>query len=77
MTCCLKGCSNWSRLNKNASCNKVLCEEFKFFKKTLNSYIRAKPQLLEKSFVKNRIKTENIFLHNSVKILGNFNIKHL
>ena len=28
-----------------------------------------------KSFVKNQIKTENIFLHNSMKISGNFDIK--
>ena len=30
-----------------------------------------------KSFVKNRIKTRKNFLHNSIKISGNFDIKHL
>ena len=51
MTRCVKGCSNQSRLNKNASFNKVLREEIKFLKKKkkeIKSYIRAKPQLLEK-----------------------------
>ena len=48
MTCCVTDCTNYSGLNKNGSCNKVLAEEIKFFKKRLNSYIRGKPQLLEK-----------------------------
>ena len=61
MTCCVKGCSNQSRENKNASSNKVLGEETKFFKKKIKSYIRAKPQLLEKSFVKNQIKNKIFF----------------
>ena len=43
MTYCVKGCSNWSRLNKNVSYNKVLGEEINFLKKGLNSYIRTKP----------------------------------
>ena len=43
----------------------------------LNSYIRVKPQLLEKFRVKLYKKTENIFLHNSNKISGNFDVKHL
>ena len=47
------------------------------FKKRLNSYIIAKPQLLEKVSWKIRQKAENIFLHNSIKISGNFDIKHL
>ena len=36
------------KVEKNASYNKALREEIKFLKKRLNSYIRAKPQLLEK-----------------------------
>ena len=44
-------------------------------KKRLNSYIIAKPQLLEKVSWKIRQKSENIFLHNSIKISGNFDIK--
>ena len=36
MTCCVKGCSIQSRLNKNASYNKVLDEEIKFLKRKLN-----------------------------------------
>ena len=48
MTCCVKGWSNQSRLNKNASCKKVRREEIKFLKKKIKSYIRAKPQLLKK-----------------------------
>ena len=35
-------------MNKNVSYNKVLGEKIKFSKKILNSYIRTKPQLLEK-----------------------------
>ena len=55
MTCCVKDCSNQSKLNKNVSCNKVLGEEIKFLKKKrLNPYIRAKPQLLEKVLCKIR-----------------------
>ena len=46
MDCCMKGRSNWSRLKKNASYNKVLGEQFKFLKK-LNSHVRAKPQQLQ------------------------------
>ena len=45
-------------------------------KKGLNSYIRANPQLLEKFGVKSD-KKHNIFLHNSLKILGYFDSKHL
>ena len=33
MTCCVKGCSDKSRLNKNTSYNKALFEEIKFLKK--------------------------------------------
>ena len=57
----------------------VLWEGFsdQILKKSLNSYIRAKPQLLEKVSWKIGLKKVNIFLHNSIKISGNFNIKHL
>ena len=48
VSCCVKVCSNYSRLNKNVSYNKVLDEEIKIFKKRLDSFVRAKPQLLEK-----------------------------
>ena len=58
-------------------CDRLLkLVKIKVYVRRLNSCISAKPQLLQKSFVKN-CKTENIFLHNSIKISGNFNIKHL
>ena len=37
---------------------------------------KAEPQLLKK-VVKSDKKTKNIFLHTSIKISGNFDIKHL
>ena len=64
MTCCMKGCSNQSRLNKNASYNKVLCE-IKFLKKRLHFYIRAKPQLLERFRIK-LDKKQKIFFGTTV-----------
>ena len=38
MACCVKGCSNQSRLNKNASYNKVLREEIKYLKKKIKNH---------------------------------------
>ena len=47
-------------------------------KKRLNSYIRVKPQVLEKVWWKIGQNTENIFLQKFFcKISGNFNFKHL
>ena len=51
MTCCMKGCSNQTRLNKNASYNKVLQEDTKFLKKNQVLY-KSKITALEKSFMK-------------------------
>ena len=61
LTCCVRGCSSQSRLNKNVAYQKMSGE-----KRRLNSYIRGKPQLLEKVSLK---KAENIFQHTSIKHL--------
>ena len=55
MTCCVKGCSNQSRLNKNASYNKVLHEEIKYLKRRLKTIATGK------SFMKNLIKNRKYF----------------
>ena len=60
MTCCVNGCSNWSRLNKNASYNKVPREEIKFLKKIKFLY-KTKTAAIGKSFVKNRTKNRIYF----------------
>ena len=46
-------------------------------KKKIKFLYKSTTTAIGKSFVKNQIKTENIFLHNSIKISGNFGIKHL
>ena len=73
VTYCLKGCSNQSILNKNVSYHKVY---IRWREKILHSYLRWKPQLLEKVSCKIGKKAENIFLHTRIKIWENFNIKH-
>ena len=53
----------------------------KYYVRRLNSLkkflYKSKTTAIGKSFVKNRKKTENIFLHSSNKISGNFDIKNL
>ena len=61
MTSCVKGCSNQSRLNKNACYNKVLREEIKFFKKDYKFFSKSNTIAIGKVFVKNRIKNRKYF----------------
>ena len=62
MTCCVKGCSNESRLNKDASYNKVLHEEIKFLKKDILKFLcKSKTTAIGKSLMKNRIKNRKYF----------------
>ena len=68
VTCCVKGCSNQSRLNTNVSYHKLLGKQKRF-----NSSVRGKPQLSEK-FHQNWIKSRKYFLHASIKISDNFDI---
>ena len=73
MTYCVKGCSNQSRLNKNASYHKVLREEIKFLQRRLN-LIEEQSRSYQKKFHEKSDKKQNIYLHNSIKISGNFAI---
>ena len=51
MTCCVNGCSNKTRSNKNASYNKVLGVEIKFFLKKIKFLHKSKTTAFGKSFV--------------------------
>ena len=72
VNCCVQGCSNQSRPNKNVSYHKVLGEERKY-----KIHIYGETTAIGKSFIQNRIKSRNIFLHISAKISENFDIKSL
>ena len=60
MTCCVKGCSNQSRLNKNAFYNKVLREEIKFLKKKIKFLYKSTTTAIRKGHEKSD-KNEKIF----------------
>ena len=85
VTCCVKDCSNQSKLNKNISYHKILGVERKDIRKAWikiiarpvlrkaysyvsNSYIRGKPQLLEKVSCKSQIKNRKYFSAHHIKI---------
>ena len=53
-----------------------MCEEIKLLKKFKFLY-KNKTTATAKRFVKNRLKKRKYFLYNSIKISGNFDIKHL
>ena len=66
MTCCVKSCSNQSRLNEDASYSKVLCEEIKFLKKKIKFLYKSKTTAIAKIFMKNQIKKQKILFCTTV-----------
>ena len=65
ITCCVKGCSNQSRLNKKVSYHKIPIE----LREKLGETTAIGESLLK--------KVENLFLHTSIKISENLDIKRL